>query len=139
LRVATQRLTKGTVQNLATRDRVYIAYDDALTGFGVRVTPKGMRSWIVEYRPHGGGRGVGKRRITLGSTAVLTPDQARAAAGDVLAKVRFGEDAPHDRAARRGSAMMSELIDEYMREEVPRGALDHPSFRPARGICAPRG
>jgi integrase len=116
--VATQRLTKITVQNLPIRDRVYIAYDDSLSGFGVRVTPNGVRSWIVEYRPHGGGRGVGKRRITLGSTSVLAPDQAREAAGDVLAKVRFGEDTPHDRATRRASPMVSELIDEYMREEV---------------------
>jgi integrase len=118
LRVATQKLTKTTVQNLPPRDRVYIAYDDGLPGFGVRVTPNGVRSWIVEYRPHGGGRGVGKRRITLGATSVLTPDQAREAAGDVLAKVRFGEDAPHDRAARRASPRVSELIDDYMREEV---------------------
>jgi integrase len=111
-------LKMPTVQNLPTRDRVYIAYDDSLPGFGCRVTPNGARSWVVEYRPHGGGRGVAKRRITLGPTAVLTPDQARQAAGDVLAKVRFGEDAPHDRAVRRESALVSELINEYMREEV---------------------
>jgi hypothetical protein len=116
--VATQRLTKTTVQNLPSRDRVYIAYDNSLPGFGVRITPNGVRSWIVEYRPHGGGRAVGKRRITLGSTSVLTPDQAREAAGDVLAKVRFGEDAPHDRAARRESPMVFQLIEEYLGEEV---------------------
>ena len=116
--MATQKLTKTTVQNLPSRDRVYIAYDDSLSGFGCRVTPNGVRSWIVEYRPHGGGRAVSKRRITLGSVSVLTPDQARDAAGDVLAKVRFGDDAPHDRAARRTSPMVSELIDAYMRQEV---------------------
>jgi integrase len=116
--MATQRLTKTTVRNLPPRDRVYIAYDDSLAGFGVRITPKGARSWIVEYRPHGGGRGVGKRRITLGSISVLTPEQAREAAVDVLAKVRFGDDAPHDRAARRASPMVSELIEEYLYEEV---------------------
>jgi hypothetical protein len=53
--VATQKLTKTIVQKLPTRDRVYIAYDDSLPGFGVRITPNGARSWIVEYRPHGGG------------------------------------------------------------------------------------
>lgn len=116
--MATQKLTKTVVDALAPRDKVYIVYDSTLRGFGVRVTPNGARSWIVEYRPHGGGRGVGKRRITLGATTVLTPDQARDAAGDVLAKVRFGEDAPHDRAARRTSPLLSDLIDEFMREEV---------------------
>ena len=116
--MATQKLTKTIVHALQARDKVYIAYDDTLAGFGVRVTPKGVRSWIVEYRPHGGGRGVGKRRITLGPVSQLTPDEARKAAGDVLAKVRFGEDAPHDRAARRGSPLVSDLIAEFMREEV---------------------
>ena len=80
--MATRKLTKGTIDVLPIRDRVYIAYDSVLPGFGCRVTPKGRRSWIVEYRPHGGGRSVGKKRITLGSVSVLTPDQAREAAGD---------------------------------------------------------
>ena len=107
-----------TIDALPIRDRVYIAYDNVLPGFGCRVPPNGARSWIVEYRPHGGGRSVGKRRITLGSVSVLTPDQAREAAGDVLAKVRFGDDAPHDRAARRSSPMLAELITEFMNEEI---------------------
>jgi integrase len=116
--VATRKLTKKTIDALPIRDRVYIAYDNVLPGFGCRVTPNGARSWIVEYRPHGGGRSVGKRRITLGSVSVLTPDQAREAAGDVLARVRFGDDAPHDRAARRSSPMLAELITEFMNEEI---------------------
>jgi integrase len=116
--VATRKLTKKTIDALPIRDRVYIAYDNVLPGFGCRVTPNGARSWIVEYRPHGGGRSVGKRRITLGPVSVLAPEQAREAAGDVLAKVRFGEDAPHDRAARRSSPMVADLIDEFMNEEI---------------------
>jgi hypothetical protein len=118
--LATRKLTKKTIDALPIRDRVYIAYDNVLPGFGCRVTPNGVRSWIIEYRPHGGGRSVGKRRITLGSVSVLTPDQAREAAGDVLAKVRFGEDAPHDRAARRSSPMVADLINEFMNEEISR-------------------
>lgn len=116
--MATQKLTKTTVDALAPRDRIYIVYDAALSGFGVRITPNGTRNWIVEYRPQGGGRAVSKKRITLGATAVLTPDQARQAAGDVLARVRLGDDAPHDRAARRASPFLGDLIDEFMRDEV---------------------
>jgi integrase len=48
----------------------------------------------------------------------VTPDQAREAAGDVLARVRFGEDAPYDRAARRASPMLADLITEFMNEEI---------------------
>src|SRR3974377_1266498 len=101
--MATQKLTKRTTDALPVRDRVYIAYDESLPGFGCRVTPRGARSWIVEYRPHGGGRRIAKKRITLGSAAVLTPDQARQAAAEVLARVRLGHDVPHDRATRRSA------------------------------------
>ena len=130
--MATRKLTKRAVDTLPIRDRVYIAYDNALPGFGCRVTPNGARSWIVEYRPHGGGRSVGKRRITLGSVSVLTPEQAREAAGDVLARVRFGEDAPHDRATRRSSPSIRRS------RQSSRSTASRASARTATGRSRPR-
>ena len=47
---------------------------------------------MCEYRPHGGGRGVAKKRVTLGKTSQLTPEQARKAAGEMLAAVRRGRN-----------------------------------------------
>ena len=90
--MATQKLTKRTIDALKPRARTYIVYDDNLAGFGCRVTRNGSRSWIVEYRPHGGGRAIAKKRITLAPVSMLTPDQAREAAGDILANVRLGHD-----------------------------------------------
>jgi integrase len=116
--MATQKLTKRTIDALQIRDTVYIAYDNSLAGFGCRVTPKGARSWIVEYRPHGGGRRIAKKRITLGSVSILTPNQARQAANDVLAKVRLGHDVPHDRSSRRSVPTLSNLAERFMQEEV---------------------
>jgi integrase len=116
--VPTRKLTKRVIDSLPSRSRVYIAYDDSLPGFGCRVSPSGSRSWIVEYRPNGGGRGVAKKRITLAPVSVLTPDQAREAAGDVLANVRLGQDIPHDRAARRSASSVVDLVERFMREEV---------------------
>ena len=116
--MATHKLTKRVTDALPIRDRVYIAYDESLPGFGCRVTPRGARSWIVEYRPHGGGRRVAKKRITLGSASVLTPDQARQAATEVLARVRLGHDVPHDRATRRSASNLAGLIERFIREEV---------------------
>jgi integrase len=112
------KLTKRTVDALAARSKVYIAYDDVLPGFGCRVTSKGSKSWIVEYRPNGGGRRVAKRRTTLGSTSTLTADQARRAAQDTLARVRLGEDVAEERARMRASATIAELAERYMRHEV---------------------
>jgi integrase len=114
----TQKLTKRAVDALQIRDRVYIVYDQALPGFGCRVTPRGARSWIVEYRPSGGGRRISKKRSTLGSASVLTPDQARQAAADVLARVRLGHDVPHDRATRRSASNLADLIERFICEEI---------------------
>ena len=43
-------LTKRTVEALELADKPWIAWDDRLTGFGVRVQPSGTKSFIVNYR-----------------------------------------------------------------------------------------
>src|SRR4051794_17564128 len=116
--MSTQRLSKRTVDALLPGSKVYVVYDCDLAGFGVRITPKGARSWVVEYRPHGGGRAIGKKRLTLGSVKQLTPEQARKAATEVLANVRLGFDVQLDRAARRSSPTVRELATEFMQEEI---------------------
>ena len=51
------RLTKTFVEGLEKRDLTFIEWDDDLPGFGVRVTTTGAKSWVVQYRAAGGGRG----------------------------------------------------------------------------------
>jgi hypothetical protein len=96
-----KKLTKQSLPGLRSRSKPYIEYDADLSGFGVAVYPSGIKSWICEYRPHGGGRGVAKKRVTLGKTSQLTPDQARKAAADILAAVRLGRDPAQEKAERR--------------------------------------
>jgi integrase len=77
-----------------------IFFDDALTGFGFRLRAgaggKILRTWVVQYRRAGA-----TRRVLLGSAEVLTPERARAAAKEVLAKVVLGQDPSADRADRQ--------------------------------------
>jgi integrase len=112
------KLTQTAVDNLPVRSSTYVKFDAELPGFGCRVTPAGSKSWVVEYRPGNGGRRVGKKRVTLGSVATLLPDRARKAAKDVLARARLGEDPAAERAIRRQSLSVAELIERYMAEEV---------------------
>jgi integrase len=104
------RLTKQSLLRLKPRSKPYIEYDSDLKGFGVAVYPSGIKSWVCEYRPHGGGRGVAKKRVTLGKTSQLTPEQARKAAGDMLATVRLGGDPAQEKLERRASVTVGELI-----------------------------
>ncbi len=78
----------------------------------------GAMSYVVEYRPNGGGRGVSKRRMTIGKVGSLTPDQARNAAEIVIAKVKLGSDPSEELAARRAAGTVSKLIDAFREEYV---------------------
>ena len=105
------RLTKRVVDALSPRQKQYVEYDKDLTGFGVAVYPSGVKSWVCEYRPHGGGRGVAKKRVTLCKVTQLTPEQARKIAADMLATVRLGGDPATEKAERRAAITVGELID----------------------------
>jgi integrase len=112
------KLTKRSIDALSARNRPFIAFDAELAGFGVRVMQSGVKSWIVEYRPHGGGRSVAKRRVTLGKIGQLTPEHARKAAAEMLAEVRLGRDPAADKAGQRAAPTVNELIDAFVVEHV---------------------
>jgi integrase len=112
------RLTKRVVDSLAPRQKQYVEYDAELKGFGVAVYPSGIKSWVCEYRPHGGGRGVAKKRVTFGKITQLTPEQARKTAADTLAAVRLGGDPAADRAERRKALTVGELVDLFDEQYV---------------------
>ena len=111
--MATEKLTKRHIDGLKPSAKPYRHYDTELKGFGVLVLPSGVKSYIVEYRPDGGGRNVAKKRMTLGRVGELTPDQARALAQDRLADVRRGLDPLSDRQTKRREQKLSEFIDQW--------------------------
>ena len=112
------RLTKRTVDAAKPRPARYTIFDDALRGFGLRVYPSGEMSWIVEYRPNGGGRSVAKKRLTLGATGTLTPDAARKAAQDALARARLGADPAREKGEARKALTFGELAERFLAEHV---------------------
>ncbi|MFG1183271.1 tyrosine-type recombinase/integrase [Xanthobacter aminoxidans] len=112
------RLTKRVIDQLPEVDRDRVFFDSDLKGFGVRVTPTGLKTFVLEYRPGGGGRGVSKRRIKLGTYGELTPDQARTMARDALADVRRGGDPAGERAAKRAAPTVDEMAERFLEEEA---------------------
>lgn len=112
------RLTKRFVDGVQPSAARYTIFDDQLKGFGLRVSPSGEMSWIVEYRPHGGGRGIAKRKVTLGTVGALTPDKARKAASKLLAQVRLGADPAEAKQEARRAMTVAELAACFLGEHV---------------------
>ena len=112
------KLTKRVVDCLEPTDRRYIAFDTDLTGFGVRVTPSGHKSWVVEYRPGEGGRSVGKKRLSLGATNKVTAEQARRKAREILAAVQLGADPASERSKSRDTPSFKGFAERYLSEEA---------------------
>jgi hypothetical protein len=77
-----------------------IVWDDELTGFGVRVSAKGRRTYFVQARTKAG-RQV---KLKLGVHGKpMTADLARSAAKIELGKIEGGEDPIHERQVARAA------------------------------------
>jgi len=77
-------LTKRTVDALKPQDKPWIAWDDKLTGFGVRAHPSGAKSYVVNYRAGNGGRKAPNKCVVVGRSGRVTPDHARRLAQELL-------------------------------------------------------
>lgn len=87
--MATGRITKRAVDALPIPDHGKRAYlwDETLKGFGVMVTDKGAKSYLIQYRI--GGRGSPTRRVTIGRHgSPWTAERARDRAAELLEQVR---------------------------------------------------
>lgn len=111
------KITKRFVDSLKSTDKVVTHYDSELKGFGVRLMPSGVASYIIEYRPDGGGRNVAKKRMVIGRVGEITPDQARKVAQDKLSEVRHGNDPLADRQTKRKEIKVKDLIDQWEEEK----------------------
>jgi integrase len=94
------RLTKSTIDSLPTANSDVVYWDAGVPGFGVKVTPKGRKVFIVLYRT--GGAGSKLRKYTIGPYGRVTLHQARVAAQKVFAAKLEGRDpAAEKREAKR--------------------------------------
>jgi hypothetical protein len=87
--MATGYITKRAVDALkpgSGQSFFWDAGDGAIKGFGVRVTPAGVKSYVYQYRL--GGRGAAARRYTIGRHGEFTPETARVRAVELAELVR---------------------------------------------------
>ncbi len=72
-----EKITKRTVDQAKPAAKLYRLWDSELKGFGVKILPSGVKTYIVVYRPNGGGRGAPLKEYTIGRHGALTPEEAR--------------------------------------------------------------
>ncbi len=80
-------LTARSVARAQTKARRYIIWDEKLTGFGLRISPSGTRSFIVQFRAPKGGRRAANRKKVLGRAPDMTPARARSLARRWLSRI----------------------------------------------------
>lgn len=108
------KITKRSVDALAAKDRDYFLWDAQIPGFGVRVSPKGRKTYTVQYRL--GGR---TKRVSLGVHGAITPDEARDLARRTLGDVSRGADPSGQKRIERRAPTVSALCDRFLDEYVP--------------------
>jgi len=122
----------------------HIEWDDKLGGFGLRVR-NGRCTWIVQYKI-----GTQNRRVTLGTTEMLTAEQARngwttangerrAGAAKIMVDARDGLDAAAARADRRKEASHTMGIAIFKYLEAKQNKLRPRSYQSTKrdlGYCS---
>jgi integrase len=105
------------VEGAVPEGRAYRVWDSDLKGFGLKVSPTGLKTYFVWYRA-GEGRSAARREYTLARHGEMTPDQARTEAGKILGRVRLGEDPQAKRHTARVELDVAGLCDLYLAEGV---------------------
>src|SRR5215469_2715715 len=111
-------LTKKTVDALDRPKTGYLViWDRELTGFGMRISATGRKTFFVQKRTTAG-REINK---TIGVLGGITVEQARRAAGELLARLAAGADPAAEQrqtraaeVARRNTLTVGELGDKYL-------------------------
>lgn len=130
------KINRSTVDKLPPAEGKQPVYhfDTILPGFAVRVSPKGVKAFVVQGRAKGR-----MHRRNLGRFPAVTPEEARERAREILSKMAAGK-AP-DQSLER--VKVSAALDEWLKVHVarklkPRTAADYETIakkvlKPAMG------
>lgn len=109
----TKRLVDGLEPDPA--GEVFL-WDTEMKGFGVRMMPSGVASFIIKYRTMENRQ----RKMTVGRVGTMTVDQARQLAREHLTEVSKGGDPSAERQQLRRTATLAEVSDDYLAEAKTR-------------------
>jgi integrase len=112
--MAKAKLTIRTVEAVRpSADGDVFLWDSKLAGFGLRVKPSGVKTFVVQYRV-----GTRTRRYAIGKYPALRPENARSEANALLGAIERGADPSGDAKAKRKAGTISEMCDRYFEEHA---------------------
>ena len=112
------KLTDNLLRRLPTPARGNkVTYDDAVKGFGCRVTAAGGRAFILNYRRKLDGR---ERRYTIGSFPDWGTTAAREEAKRLKRAIDGGADPVGEQEENRAAATVADLCARFERDYLPR-------------------
>ena len=103
--MAKAKITKRAVDGVQACQRDAFLWDTDLTGFGLKVSPAGAKTYIFQYRiaRPGEAERTPPRRYTIGRHGALAPDQARKQAHKLASMVATGTDPFESEAENRAA------------------------------------
>jgi integrase len=133
--MAVERITKRLVDAAGPGNRDRFIWDSDLSGFGLKVTPRGRKTYVVQFRV--GGRQGTTRRVSLGPHGKLTPEKARAEAKQILGEAAAGRDPVELRKSATAARLsLAEAMERFFEEHVEpkRKARTAAEYRRAAGL-----
>jgi len=108
-------LTERRIRDAKPGPKTRIEWDREVRGLGVRITPAGAKSFILNYRVAGR-----ERRATLARCSEISLRDARKRAGTELAAIRAGKADPLARRREtREAPTVAELVEHFITIEGP--------------------
>jgi integrase len=109
-----RQLTARFVESLKSPERGQVEHwDTKVSGFGLRTSTGGRKTWTLLYRYQGR-----LRRLTLGTFPPISLTDARGLARSALADVQRGKDPATTKQQRRTADSFGELAERYLREHA---------------------
>jgi integrase len=107
------RISKSTVDAAQPEEIRYTLWDVALPGFGLSVSPNGLKTFVLRYRAKH--RFAPKRFVKLGHYGPLNPEEARRSATEILGKVAGGNDPAFDNTqAHKAAITFGDACDRFL-------------------------
>lgn len=104
--MATAKLTERLIETL---ELPGIVWDSEIKGFGLRIMAKGTRTFFLNYRTHGK-----QRRMKLGRVGIMSLEDARKKARQLLNSLADGADPIGERERARAAVTFTTLAQEYI-------------------------